>query len=193
MSLTNKKGVAAAITYITTLVMFGLDQWTKQIVINTMPITVDVASRTFSTSESYKFLSWLWFTHVVNFGAAFSTFYGKTYLLLGFAGLISAGIIIYERRTSAIRPKILSFSLGFLLAGAFGNLFDRARLGYVTDFLDFRNNGQNVWPIFNVADISINIGIVLLIIYYIFIEEKLEKQRQLENLQDDDITGVKSV
>lgn len=191
--MSNKKSIAAAITYITTLLMFGLDQWTKQMVINAMPITVDVANKTFTTSESYKFLSWLWFTHVVNFGAAFSTFYGQKFLLLSFALIISTGIIIFERRSANTRPKILSFSLGFLLAGAFGNLVDRARMGYVTDFLDFRNNGQNVWPIFNVADISINIGIVLLVIYFLFIEGKLEKQKQIDDMQDDDIPGVRSV
>jgi signal peptidase II len=185
LSVSNKKNIAITITYLTTLIMFGLDQWTKQMIINAMPITVDVANKTFTSYDSYKFLSWLWFTHVVNFGAAFSTFYGKRYLLLAFAGIISVGIIIYERQSARIRPKILSFSLGFLLAGAFGNLFDRFRLGYVTDFLDFRNNGQNVWPIFNVADISINIGITLLVIYYIFIEAKLKQED--ENMEDDEI------
>ncbi|MFN8578937.1 MAG: signal peptidase II [Candidatus Sericytochromatia bacterium] len=185
MSESNKKNIAIAITYVTTLVMFGLDQWTKQMIINAMPISVDVINKTATSYKSYEFLSWLWFTHVVNFGAAFSSFYGKKYLLLAFASIISIGIIIYERQSARIRPKILSFSLGFLLAGALGNLFDRARMGYVTDFLDFRNNGHNVWPIFNVADVSINIGIALLVIYFLFIEGKMSKID--DNLEDDDI------
>lgn len=186
MSVSNKKYIASTITYVTALIMFGFDQWTKQMVIDAMPIMVDVANKTFSSHESYKFLSWLWFTHVVNFGAAFSTFYGKKYLLMTFAAVIATGLIIYERRSNHERTKVLSFSMGFLLAGAFGNLFDRVRLGYVTDFLDFRNGaGQNVWPIFNIADVSINIGIVLLVIYYLFQEGKVNKID--DDMEDEEI------
>ena len=185
MSVSNKKNIAPLITYLTAFTMFGMDQWTKQMIINAMPITIDFVTKRGSEYPSYQFLSWLWFTHVVNFGAAFSTFYGRTYLLITFAAVIAAGLIIYERRSYRNRTKVLSFSMGFLLAGAFGNLFDRVRLGYVTDFLDFRSNGQNVWPIFNIADVSINIGIFLLVIYYLFQEEKIRKAE--ENMEDDEI------
>ncbi len=185
MSVSNKKLIAPLMTYLTAFTMFGMDQWTKQMVINAMPITVDVANRTMSQFKSYEFLSWLWFTHVVNFGAAFSTFYGQKTLLIVFASVIAIGLIIYERTSYMSRTKVLSCSMGFLLAGAFGNLFDRVRLGYVTDFLDFRSNGQNIWPIFNVADISINIGIVLLVYYYMFQESKIKQEQ--ENMEDDEI------
>lgn len=185
MSLSNKKYIASVITYVVAIIMFGFDQWTKQMIIDAMPITVDVINKTATQYESYKFLSWLWFTHVVNFGAAFSTFYGKKYLLMTFAAVIATGLIVYERMSYRERTKVLSYSMGFLLAGAFGNLFDRVRLGYVTDFLDFRYNSQNIWPIFNIADVSINIGIVLLIYYYIFQEPKITKAA--ENMEDDEI------
>jgi signal peptidase II len=185
LSVLNKKNIAALITYFVAFTMFGLDQWTKQMVIDAMPINIDIAHTTFGNHESYKFLPFLWFTHVVNFGSAFSTFYGKRYLLLTLVGTIILGMIVYERTSSRIRPKILSFSLGFLLAGALGNWIDRLRLGYVTDFLDFRYNSQNMFPIFNVADISVNIGIGLLIIYSFFIEGKLKAEEN--NMEDDEI------
>ncbi|MFN8578938.1 MAG: signal peptidase II [Candidatus Sericytochromatia bacterium] len=183
MSDTSKKNIGSIIVYITALFMFGLDQWSKQTVINTMPISIDIEHISFGSHEPYKFLPFLWFNHVVNFGSAFSSFYGKRYLLLSLVGTIIIGMIIYERKSSGTRHTILSYSLGFLLAGALGNWFDRLRLGYVTDFLDLRYNGQNIFPIFNVADVSVNIGIGLLIIYSFFIEGKIKKQN--DNMEDD--------
>lgn len=182
MTNSNKPYLKTLITYLTAAIMLGLDQLTKQLVINNLPVSVDIVNRTIlQPHESYKFLSWLWFTHVVNFGAAFSTFYGKKFLLMGFAIFISAGLVAYERISFVRRTKLLSFSMGFLLAGALGNLLDRIRIGYVTDFLDLRSGGQNIWPIFNIADVSINIGIGLLIIYYLFQEGKSIKKDDMED------------
>jgi signal peptidase II len=53
--------------------------------------------------------------------------------------------------------------LGLILGGAIGNLIDRARLGYVVDFLDLYWRGHH-WPTFNVADVGISVGVVLLVI-----------------------------
>ena len=53
--------------------------------------------------------------------------------------------------------------LGLILGGAIGNLIDRARLGYVVDFLDLYWRGHH-WPTFNVADVGITVGVVLLLI-----------------------------
>jgi len=62
------------------------------------------------------------------------------------------------------------YSLSLIAAGAMGNLMDRIRLGYVTDFLDFR-----IWPVFNVADISIVCGTIILAYYILWIEPKERK------------------
>ena len=169
------------ITYVIGILMFGLDQMTKQMIINAMPITIDTASQTFGQYPSYKFLPWLWFTHVVNFGAAFSILYGQKNLLLLMAFVISSGVVYFEVTSREYRTKTLSAAIGFIMGGAAGNIFDRARQGYVTDFFDFRNSaGQNVWPIWNVADVSIDIGIALLVIYFFFQESKIEKKRAEE-------------
>lgn len=53
--------------------------------------------------------------------------------------------------------------LGLILGGAIGNLIDRARLGYVVDFIDLHWRGHH-WPTFNVADIGISVGVALLVI-----------------------------
>ena len=57
--------------------------------------------------------------------------------------------------------------LGLILGGAIGNLIDRARLGYVVDFLDLYWRGHH-WPTFNVADVGITVGVVLLVIDMVF-------------------------
>lgn len=156
-----KKYRNSFITYIIAILFFSLDQLTKTAVYNSIPL-----------QNSKVVFPWLWLTHVENYGAAFSSFYGQRVLLCIFAGIISTGMIIYEIKTHFIRTKLLSFSLGFLLAGAVGNLYDRTKFGKVTDFLDLRYNAENIWPIFNVADISINVGIGLLILFYIFQDGK---------------------
>lgn len=183
MNNKNNTKTLIIITYVVALLMFGLDQYTKQMVIQHLPIIVDVDGQKITQyAESYKLVSWLWLTHVVNFGAAFSILYGKKYILLFMASLISAGVIYFEVTSRAYRTKVLSSALGFIMAGAAGNVFDRVRLGYVTDFFDFRNSaGQNVWPIWNVADMSIDIGIVLLIIYFFFQENKNKKTTATED------------
>jgi len=57
--------------------------------------------------------------------------------------------------------------LGLILGGAIGNLIDRARLGYVVDFIDLYWRGHH-WPTFNVADVGISVGVVLLVIDMVF-------------------------
>jgi signal peptidase II len=210
LSISRKVYITSAITYLVAITFFCLDQYTKKLIIDSMPITADVANRMASSYPSYRFLPWLWFTHVVNFGAAFSSFYGQRVLLSIFASVISLGIIVYERFSYYDRTKLLSFSMGFLLAGALGNLFDRLRMGYVTDFLDLRwiwsnvdplvifgkqvlgpfRLGENYWPIFNVADISINIGIGLLILFYLFQDKKPEIDPK--DFEDDEIPNIGS-
>ena len=59
-----------------------------------------------------------------------------------------------------------SFPLGLIAGGALGNILDRVRQGYVTDFLDFK-----FWPVFNVADISLDVGVALLVWWLLFSPE----------------------
>jgi signal peptidase II len=61
--------------------------------------------------------------------------------------------------------------LGLILGGAIGNLIDRARLGYVVDFLDLYWRGHH-WPTFNVADVGVSVGVVLLLIDMVFSPEE---------------------
>ena len=72
--------------------------------------------------------------------------------------VVVIGIIIWARREILASPWEVKAGCGLFLGGAIGNLIDRARQGLVIDFFDFR-----IWPVFNIADIAICIGVGLII------------------------------
>lgn len=110
-------------------------------------------------------------TYVTNTGSAFGLFQNQT-LLLTIAAIIGVGFILYYYRRHSSPSVLLNVSMGLVAGGAIGNLADRIRLGFVVDFIDFRIWGDFHWPVFNVADSSINIGIFLLVGYLLFSREK---------------------
>ncbi|MGI6553251.1 MAG: signal peptidase II [Bacillota bacterium] len=95
-------------------------------------------------------------TYVQNPGAAFGILAHRTYFFIVTAFLVIFFILIFFRRLDH-RQVYLRLGLAMALGGATGNLLDRLRFGYVVDFLDFR-----VWPVFNLADTAIVLGVGLL-------------------------------
>ncbi|MGH2559294.1 MAG: signal peptidase II [Thermomicrobiales bacterium] len=94
--------------------------------------------------------------YVQNSGAAFGLFRGQTALLTAIALLVVGGLVVSYARHRA--PSLtLALGLGLLIGGAFGNLIDRLRFGYVVDFVSV-----GIWPKFNVADSAITVGVALL-------------------------------
>ena len=114
-------------------------------------------------------------TYTQNFGAAWSMLWGQSWLLIAIAAAVVIGIVVYAARLKE-RHWLQMTGLGFLLGGALGNLIDRARLGYVVDMFDVQNGGQNIFPIFNIADISIDVGVALLLLYT-FLAGREEKRQ----------------
>lgn len=98
-------------------------------------------------------------THTQNRGMAFSLLEGKTPLLILAALVVIGVIVVVQSRAGARLPRLLGWSLALPLGGALGNLTDRVRLQYVTDLFDFRLIN---FPVFNVADAAITVGIALL-------------------------------
>lgn len=98
-------------------------------------------------------------TLVKNSGIAFGLFPQGTniFIIFSFLVIFLILIILWKKKELKILPRI---ALALILAGAIGNLIDRLRWGYVIDFLDFR-----IWPVFNLADTSITIGVILLSVY----------------------------
>ena len=116
----------------------------------------------------------IWLTSIQNTGAAFSFSFGNPLLnriLFIFISTIAIFLIVYLSSKSKNKLEIFSFAL--ILGGAIGNLIDRIFMGSVTDFIwcDFPDVIMTRWPVFNIADSSIVIAIVLMIASTIFIKE----------------------
>ncbi len=136
--------------WIVGLVTFILDQLTKYLVV-----------KTFDLKETFAIIPGVFhFTYVTNTGAAFSLFSGNVESLRWLSLIVSLGLMAL-----AIWGPKLNFweklGYGCILGGAMGNGIDRFILGYVVDFLDFRLIN---FPVFNLADVFINIGIISLLI-----------------------------
>jgi signal peptidase II len=99
-------------------------------------------------------------TFVTNTGSAFGLFPqgGIIFIALSIFTIVSLLVLVLRKRRNF--SHLVKISLGFLLGGVCGNLVDRLRFGAVLDFLDFR-----IWPVFNIADSSITIGVILLSIH----------------------------
>lgn len=113
------------------------------------------------TSKGKNFSNGLFdFYYIKNTGAAFSIFEGKVMVLCLVTGIILLGILVYFFKNINFLSRLEVNAFCFLFAGILSNFVERLSDGYVTDyfrllFIDF--------PIFNLADLSINIGVILLI------------------------------
>ncbi|MBN1220747.1 MAG: signal peptidase II [Anaerolineae bacterium] len=147
-------------------VIFALDQATKYLVLRYIP---EGGSWSFHPTLARIFQ----FTHITNSGAAFGSFPGLGDVFKFVAVFVIIGIIIfyYHLPTEYIGVRL---SLGLIVGGAMGNLLDRfVRINEaVVDFVDI-----GFWPIFNVADISILVGVGILA-YYLWNEEGRPKQEK---------------
>jgi len=92
---------------------------------------------------------------VHNRGAAFGILKNQLFVFVVIS-LVAIALLIYHLKDKK-KSLLSSISLSLILGGAVGNLIDRLRFGFVVDFLDFR-----VWPVFNIADSAITIGVILL-------------------------------
>lgn len=136
-------------------IAFGLDQVTKQLVLKNMALY-----------DSIQIVPFFNFTYVQNHGAAFSFLSDaggwQRWLFTGIAIFVSVLIVWWLKQTK--RDQILlPVSFALILGGALGNLYDRLAYGYVVDFLDVYYQTWH-WPAFNIADCSIFLGAMGLLI-----------------------------
>jgi signal peptidase II len=129
-----------------------LDQWTKWIVVTRMNLyeSITVIPRFF------------YITSHRNRGAAFGILQNKQWLFIMITFVVIAFILYYLIQLKNERPW-MSFAFSLILGGAIGNLADRITTGEVVDFLDFRF-GSYHYPIFNVADSAIVVGVSILVL-----------------------------
>ncbi len=129
-------------------------------------ITKSLASHGLTLGMPVELVSFLNLTLAHNTGAAFSFLSDapgwQRWFFTGLGGVVSVVIVYWLGRVPATarwQPAALSFILG----GALGNVWDRLQLGYVVDFIDVHYHDWH-WPAFNIADSSITIGAVMLVI-----------------------------
>ena len=103
-------------------------------------------------------------TYVRNEGAAFGLFPGRQPVFVVTSLLVLFVIAAFWRRTRPSQWPVV-IALGLVTAGAVGNLIDRLVLGYVTDFFEF---GFVEFPVFNVADSCIVVGVGILMVWILF-------------------------
>ena len=128
--------------------VFALDQFTKWLVVRSFEVGDSVAVLGRVMSLTYR----------TNAGGAFGAFPTSALFLTVISAVVVLVLVVLGPRLVG-DGRLGIASLGFVLGGAAGNLLDRVRLQHVVDFLDF-----HFWPVFNVADIGITVGAILLVI-----------------------------
>ena len=132
------------------LCVFALDRLTKSIVSANVPFGTEVALIDHVVG----------ITNVHNSGAAFGFAPAGAAIFLTASMLVSVGLVVYVARNPGdLRTDAI---LGLILGGTLGNGFDRLAYGTVTDFINF-----HFWPVFNVADSAISLGVVALLAGYV--------------------------
>lgn len=141
--------------YILALLVLGLDQWSKILVRSSM-----------SLGESIPIINNIFhLTYIENEGVAFGLFSGHTTIFVLVSAVILAGLLIFVYKEYS-QAWTLHYGTALVVSGAVGNIIDRAMKASVTDMFDCR-----IWPIFNVADIAVCVGFVLLVLYLLFSSE----------------------
>ncbi len=144
-----------------------------------------------NTGDSMEFIpNFINFIYVENTGAAWGMLSGRPVFLI-VVSLIILGIYLwfYVLRLKKLKNNTsitLGISVGLIVGGCIGNLVDRIAFGYVRDFINFEFID---FPVFNIADIALTIGIIIMLIYFIFIYAKEDKKLenitvQIENFKD---------
>jgi signal peptidase II len=147
-------------------VIIMLDQWTKWLVRTNIP-----------AGQSWLPDSLLWLSpyarivHWYNRGAAFGIFQEGSMVFTVLAFIVSAAIIYYYPQVSS-QDWPLRLAMSMQLGGAIGNLIDRLTIGHVTDFISV-----GTFPVFNIADSSISIGCVVLLLGVWWQERNAKKEK----------------
>lgn len=152
-----------------TCLVVAIDQLTK------MYITMN-----FRLHESFPIIKDIFhITYVRNTGAAFGIFRDAPVLFrtIFFLSLppIAMIVIFFLLKASPDKDKIQNLALSMVFAGALGNYIDRVRFQYVIDFLDFHYKQVWSYPAFNVADMSIVCGVILL--FYFMVQDEMKKKK----------------
>lgn len=154
------------IIIIISIILLCIDQISKLLVVNLLTKTDSI-----TIIKNFFYL-----TYINNDGAAFSILVGKRIFLILIAVLVIVMLIRYIKKNN-IQNKLELVSISLIIGGSLGNLMDRVIRGYVIDFLDFKIFNYN-FPIFNLADTFIVIGVILLLLKEIRKENNLDSRNK---------------
>ncbi|NOU76142.1 signal peptidase II [Paenibacillus sp. LMG 31458] len=167
--------------YFYALIVFILDQVSKWFIVKRIPLG----------EERPVLGDFFILTSHRNRGAAFGILQNQRWFFIVVTLIVVIGILWYIRRTIRERKVLLSFALSLLLGGAIGNFIDRALFGEVVDFLqftfDFSLFGKAIYyiyPIFNLADSAIVIGVILIFLESLLTWRKEKKGATNEHKSD---------
>lgn len=158
-------------------VIIAFDQYTKGLVRANLAI-----------SEIWS--PWPWLTpyarivHWWNTGVAFGMFQGMGDVFKVLSFLVSVAIIIYFPRIPA-HERIIRFAMAMQLGGAVGNLIDRMTVGHVTDFVSIGN-----FAVFNVADASITMGVLVMILGVWLQERRQKKEAEMRASEPHQVESI---
>ena len=152
------------------VVLFLADQWVKWWTVQTF--SAPAAGGAVTADAPLPLIDGVAeLTRVHNYGAAWSSFSGSRWLLVG----VTCAIVVFV--TVLLIRRVVRHPLGvaaccMVISGGLGNIIDRVRLGYVVDMFNllFIN-----YPVFNVADILVVCGAVLGCVYYLWFYERYDK------------------
>ena len=158
-------GSHAFVWYLLSIAIIIVDQWTKWLAETKLTFLEPIP-------VIEPFLNW---TLAYNYGAAFSFLADaggwQKWFFSGLALVISLVLVVYLIKAPR-KAKLLSLGLATVLGGAIGNLIDRVRLGKVVDFIHVHYADVWHYPIFNIADIAICIGVAIIVVDMLFLEGK---------------------
>jgi signal peptidase II len=160
------------------MVLFGvagaviaLDQWTKWLVRENIPFGGEWLPESLAWLSPYARI-----VHWYNSGAAFGMFQDGNYVFMTLAFVVIGAIVYYYPQVTH-EGGLVKLAMGMQLAGAAGNLIDRILMSKVTDFISV-----GTFPVFNVADASISVGVAVLLVG-VWIKERQEKRMTVEGQQ----------
>lgn len=163
MKMKNLKKESIILYIITFVIVLGGDLITKMLISSSMQL-----------GQSQTFIdNFFYFTYAHNEGAAWGMLAGNVWLFV-LVAIVATVIIFYYFKNSKSYQILTRFGLVLVFAGLVGNLVDRVWLGYVRDFIDFVILGYD-FPVFNIADMGVVIGVVLIVIEILFEETIRER------------------
>lgn len=167
--------------YLIVFVVIGLDMLTKFLL-----VPLDVNNNVDITKVHGQSLigDFLWYQPTTNSGAGFSILEGKTLLLVILSLVFIAGFVFFDLYFNK-KSKFYNAAFGLVFGGAIGNLIDRIAFGgKVRDFIYFKFIN---FPVFNIADMALTIGILCLLIWFVIPQKRQNNENKIELTNDENL------